>query len=209
MSDQQENQALRQRVTELEHEIKEMRDLVAHYEERFRLHFVETSTLSMVIGNHGLVVDANPALLSLLGYTRDDLIGKPAFDFVAPHHRSLAQERVLLDFSAPVHQGMILDIIAANGDLRRFVFPKGIAPKVMRDGQPVAICYSAIDISDHDHRDLVPICSICKAIRDAAGRWHSVESYLHSQTGVEFTHGICPPCLESFCESHTTTDVKS
>jgi PAS domain S-box-containing protein len=43
-------------------------------------------------------------------------------------------------------------------------------------------------------RGLVPICSWCKRIRDDMGFWQQLEFYLHSHTGADFTHGICPDC---------------
>jgi hypothetical protein len=43
---------------------------------------------------------------------------------------------------------------------------------------------------------LLPICAWCKRIRDDEGYWDQVEAYLHKHTGVDFTHGICPECLE-------------
>jgi GAF domain-containing protein len=43
---------------------------------------------------------------------------------------------------------------------------------------------------------LLPICAWCKRIRDDKGYWSRVEAYLHEHTGAEFTHSICPDCLE-------------
>jgi GAF domain-containing protein len=43
---------------------------------------------------------------------------------------------------------------------------------------------------------LLPICAWCKRIRDDHGYWKQVEAYVHEQTGADFTHGICPDCLE-------------
>jgi GAF domain-containing protein len=43
---------------------------------------------------------------------------------------------------------------------------------------------------------LLPICAWCKRIRDDAGYWAKVEAYFHERTGVDFTHGICPECME-------------
>lgn len=45
-------------------------------------------------------------------------------------------------------------------------------------------------------RGLLPICASCKKIRDDSGYWHQVESYLRSHAAVEFSHGICPDCME-------------
>jgi hypothetical protein len=43
---------------------------------------------------------------------------------------------------------------------------------------------------------LLPICAWCKRIRDDHGYWSQVEAYIHAHTGADFTHGICPDCLE-------------
>jgi transcriptional regulator with GAF, ATPase, and Fis domain len=42
---------------------------------------------------------------------------------------------------------------------------------------------------------LLPICSSCKKIRDDAGFWTRVESYLSKHTDAQFSHGLCPDCL--------------
>jgi len=43
---------------------------------------------------------------------------------------------------------------------------------------------------------LIPICASCKKIRDDKGYWEEVESYIHDHSDVEFTHGICPDCMQ-------------
>lgn len=47
-------------------------------------------------------------------------------------------------------------------------------------------------------RGIIPICSHCKNIRDDEGSWHQLEEYICSQSDAEFSHGICPPCVEKF-----------
>ncbi len=42
---------------------------------------------------------------------------------------------------------------------------------------------------------LLPICAWCKKLRDDKGYWKSVEEYISAHTGAEFTHGMCPECL--------------
>jgi hypothetical protein len=43
---------------------------------------------------------------------------------------------------------------------------------------------------------LLPICSHCKSIRDDKGYWKHVETYLQAHTGADFSHSICPDCVE-------------
>lgn len=44
-------------------------------------------------------------------------------------------------------------------------------------------------------KGLIPICAYCKSVRDDKDYWHQIEEYIHSETGTDFTHGICPKCL--------------
>lgn len=43
---------------------------------------------------------------------------------------------------------------------------------------------------------LLPMCAYCKRIRDDGDYWQQLESYLSDHSEAEFSHGICPPCLE-------------
>lgn len=43
---------------------------------------------------------------------------------------------------------------------------------------------------------LLPICSYCKTVRTETNYWQQVESYISTHSDVEFTHTVCPNCLE-------------
>lgn len=43
---------------------------------------------------------------------------------------------------------------------------------------------------------LLPICSQCKMIRDDEGSWRQVEAYVQEHSDAEFSHSICPDCIE-------------
>lgn len=51
---------------------------------------------------------------------------------------------------------------------------------------------------------LLPICSGCKKIRVVGGdykaqaAWEPIESYIHDRTDTEFTHGMCPECVQKY-----------
>ena len=44
-------------------------------------------------------------------------------------------------------------------------------------------------------KELLPICMFCKRIRDDQDYWQQVEGYIHTHTGSNFSHGICPDCF--------------
>jgi PAS domain-containing protein len=45
-------------------------------------------------------------------------------------------------------------------------------------------------------KNLIPICMHCKKIRDDHQYWRQVESYFHQFIGVDFSHGVCPECMQ-------------
>ncbi len=45
-------------------------------------------------------------------------------------------------------------------------------------------------------RGLVPICCVCKKIRDDHGYWQKIEEFIQEHSEAEFSHGICPDCAK-------------
>jgi GAF domain-containing protein len=43
-------------------------------------------------------------------------------------------------------------------------------------------------------RGIVPICSFCKKIRDAEGKWGNIETFISNHSEAKFSHGFCPEC---------------
>ncbi|HEY4976547.1 MAG TPA: hypothetical protein VII05_04235 [Gaiellaceae bacterium] len=54
---------------------------------------------------------------------------------------------------------------------------------------------------------LLPICSHCKRIRDDAGYWSQVESYVAKYSEAEFSHSLCPSCLLEHYPEHAETII--
>jgi PAS domain S-box-containing protein len=93
----------------------------------------------------------------------------------------------------------------------RWIFDRGV-PYHSSDGTFLGYIGSCIDVTDrveaqealkkyHESeiealRDILPICSYCKKIRDDAGYWQSVEQYFSRHSKKDFSHGLCPACYE-------------
>ena len=41
----------------------------------------------------------------------------------------------------------------------------------------------------------LPICARCKKIRDDRGYWQQIEAYIRDHSEAEFSHSICPDCV--------------
>jgi len=46
-------------------------------------------------------------------------------------------------------------------------------------------------------RGLIPICYVCKNVRDDAGYWQTVEQYIAEHSLARFSHGLCPHCASA------------
>ncbi len=44
---------------------------------------------------------------------------------------------------------------------------------------------------------MLPICACCKKIRNDAGYWEDVASYISKYSEVLFSHGLCPDCMQT------------
>jgi hypothetical protein len=53
-------------------------------------------------------------------------------------------------------------------------------------------------------RGILPICAHCRMIRADDGVWDQLDNYVRTHTDADFSHGICPTCLE---EHYPTEDV--
>jgi sigma-B regulation protein RsbU (phosphoserine phosphatase) len=53
---------------------------------------------------------------------------------------------------------------------------------------------------------LLPICMYCKKVRDDSDYWQDIDTYIHAQTGTDFSHGICPSCIETVLKNESPND---
>ncbi|MCP5046109.1 MAG: response regulator [bacterium] len=45
-------------------------------------------------------------------------------------------------------------------------------------------------------KEILPICCMCKKVRDDEGFWHQVEVYFKRHAKTDFSHGYCPDCFK-------------
>lgn len=58
-------------------------------------------------------------------------------------------------------------------------------------------------------RGLIPICCLCKKIRDDKGYWNQIESYIRDHSEVDFSHGLCPDCAKKLYPDIAFGDKKN
>jgi len=43
---------------------------------------------------------------------------------------------------------------------------------------------------------IIPICASCKKIRDEENSWHTLERFISARSTAEFSHALCPQCVD-------------
>ncbi|MGV3772860.1 MAG: response regulator [Verrucomicrobiales bacterium] len=164
----------------------------------------------------GKILDANPALVSMLEYhaknefqelNAEALHMNPA-DFVA------WRERLERNGSVACIETQWR---CADGSFRWVE----IRAKAMRDSRTQQPVYegSVEDITERKKAEsdrenliaelqdalakvknlsgLLPICAACKKIRDDNGYWNQIEVFIKEHSEAEFTHSFCPECIKA------------
>ncbi|MCK4513990.1 MAG: hypothetical protein KAU31_01970, partial [Spirochaetaceae bacterium] len=58
-------------------------------------------------------------------------------------------------------------------------------------------------------RGLLPICSVCKKIRDDEGYWSQLETYIDAHSEAKFSHGICPDCAKKLYPDYFESEASA
>ena len=196
-------------------------------EERYRRLF-ETAQDGVLLldAESGAITDANPFLTNMLGYAKEDLIGKRLWDFCAFTDRAASKSA----FEELQKNGYIryenLPLETKDGQSRQVEFVSSV---YIVNGKKIIQC----DIRDITQRKwleedrqklmdtlqtayarikelngLLPICSNCKKIRNDKGDWQIVEAYIGEHTDATFTHGVCPDCMKILYPSYVQGSQK-
>ena len=198
-------------ITERKHAEEALRES----EERYRRLF-ETAQDGILLldAESGAITDANPFLMKMLGYAREDLLGKRLWE-VSPFFDRVANKSA---FEELQQKGYIryenLPLETKDGQSRQVEFVSNV---YLVNGKKVIQC-NIRDITQRkwleedkqklmnklqeafahikELKGLLPICSTCKKIRNDRGYWQVVEGYISEHTDATFTHGICPDCMK-------------
>lgn len=85
--------------------------------------------------------------------------------------------------------------LVSEGTVKEFELLITASPMPGND-EPLALLILE-DISEISKlRAIIPICMKCKKIRNDEEYWTTVEEYFNENLGVDFSHGICPPCFK-------------
>lgn len=106
---------------------------------------------------------------------------------------------VALAVAMPVaHGALLLTLWKQPGDL--FVI---MAPTILRGAVIMVMALWFARLAGHERKvhqyverleGLLPICAFCKSIRNQAGQWERIETFISDRSEAEFSHSFCPTC---------------
>ena len=161
----------------------------------------------------GAILDANPALVAMLGFPDRGELMKASFPALHEKAEEFSQWRDTLERHGSV--GFIEARFRGHDGAVKWV---QIHAKAIRDAVTREVFYegSVEDIKAHkeaqEEREaliiqlqealarvktltgLLPICASCKRIREENGNWNQIEIYIQNHSEAQFTHGFCPDC---------------
>lgn len=147
----------------------------------------------------GLIVSVNDAFSELSGHRREEALGRTTADINL--------------WPDPADRDAFVQELAAGGLCRNrevVLLRKDGTPvtsmlsarRFLMNGTVYAISMSR-DITDYRAAlaevrtlsALLPICMHCKQVRNDAGYWEQIETYITSHSATQLSHGICPACI--------------
>lgn len=139
------------------------------------------------------------------GMTLKELLG-PLYELNLPFIlAALRGEKQVFERRIPLPSGGVRDSIATytpdvvDGVVRGFsVHVADVTPLREREAalqRVIAERDRALAEAQTLH-GLLPTCAFCKAIRDSGGQWQPIETYISQHSAAQFSHGVCPECVE-------------
>jgi PAS domain S-box-containing protein len=183
-------------------------------EEHLELFFTLSLDMLCIVRTDGYFKRVNPAFTNALGYSEEELYARPYIDFVHPddvESTRVETARIAAGINTVWFENRYL---CKDGTYKWLgwtasasAFVDGLAYTVARDitaqkaaeaarEQLILELQASLD-QIRTLEGLLPICAYCHRIRDTAGLWDRVEAYISKRTDAEFTHGVCPDCLET------------
>ena len=162
-------------------------------------------------GTDGFFKSVNPAMERTLGFSKEELLSRPLFDFIHPDDihpvkteftekidgrriRSFENRYLCKDGSYRLLQWYTTS--AVDGIL--YAVALDITKRKLSDELREKLIIELEEALDEVKtlQGIIPICMYCKKIRGDEGAWDKLEAYLTEHTNAELSHGICPDCLE-------------
>ena len=183
---------------------------------QFESMFLGNPEPCVYLNNNFQVIDINPRFKELFGFTLNEIKDREIDELIIPDEYKVEAAKlnndtlsgyVYFDTFRKNKSGDLLPVsisaapmIIAGESKGSFVIYKDIRIRKEIEEEREKLIQKLQKAIDEVKtlEGLIPICSHCKKIRDDSGFWGNVEQYIAKHSNVDFSHGICPDCLEKY-----------
>jgi len=194
-------------------------------EEKYRNLFSMSKDAVYLSSKEGRFVDFNQAALDLFGFTREEmLVVEIPKIYMNPDDRKRFQQEIeeqgyLKEYEVKFRKkdgaeiDCLLTATVRHDQEGKILGYQGIIRDITRRKQAEAERERLIQelrealAKVKTLSGLLPICAACKKIRDDKGYWNQIETYIGDHSEVDFSHGMCPDCLQRLYPEIYGTDL--
>jgi PAS domain S-box-containing protein len=191
-------------------------DSIFEPEEPFRLLVENSNDILTIREADGRVRYTNPTFYRLLGYKQEEIIGSTCFELLHPEDRE--EVMTALDELLKTPGGrdsvqcrarhadgfwMTFEIVASNlvdhPEVRGLVVNgRHIDERAQQEAEKEQLVeeLKGTLAGLNTLAGILSICASCKKIQTEGGDWQQIEAYVRERTRVEFSHGMCPKCVQ-------------
>lgn len=194
---------------------QEAEESLAESETQLRA-ILENSLDPIGVSRNGVHHFVNPAYLRMFGYERpEQLVGQSVLKVIAPDERAAIAERIArrnrgerVEASyetrgqrvdgGQLEMEVHVSTYRLKGDQFSLVIVRDVSERkaALREKESlIDELRSALTKVKH-LSGLLPTCAGCRKIRDEAGEWQDMETYISAHSEADFSHGLCPHCAE-------------
>lgn len=191
---------------------KELNEKKAQFESMF----LGNPEPCVYLDNDFKVIDINPRFFEFFGFSLDEIKDKQINSIIIPDkykdeasklNSDTRSGYVYFDTYRKNKNGNLLSVsisaapIIIAGEIKgSFVIYKDIIKRKKIEKEREKLIKKLQKALDEVKtlEGMIPICSHCKKIRDDSGFWGNVEQYISNNSNIDFSHGICPDCLEEY-----------
>jgi PAS domain S-box-containing protein len=185
-------------------------------EKRFRQLFEYAPDPYYLNDMNGILLDGNKAAEKIIGYKKEELIGKNMFELGLLSPEQLPMVVKLLEKNIN-GQSTGPDEFKLKTKDGREIFSEILTFPIEINGEPTVLGI-ARDITQRKQIEIererlikelqdalkeiktlsgfIPICAECKKIRDDEGYWQKLEKFIQDRSDAQFSHSICPECVD-------------
>lgn len=177
---------------------------------------LENSLDPIGVSRDGVHEYVNPAYLRMFGYHHArELLGKPVLMVIAADERAAIQQRIerrcrgeavegsyetrgLRADGSQLEMEVHVSTYQLNGNRYSLVILRDVTERKqsMQEKEHLIGELRAALSKVKTLSGLLPTCAGCRKIRDDAGDWQDMETYISEHSDADFSHGLCPSCAQ-------------